>query len=379
MGSLFENIQNKNAVETLNALNKALKEKTLAAIGEARKQVAVDIFGDTEPHGDKQVNEAKTPRKDTRMNATIEDHGFKYTGKSGSFNKYEHPSGHTFEHKFPTPNGNHSFRHRNSAGKVLHASSNTGDTEINYLLNREFPKKKMTEALTDEQRKKLKDPICTNCGKVAGEHPNAKCKKHIKWDVSMVGKKPVKEAETPVKHQEHRKSEAKMPVSAKEKSQKRKDWDNDVRMPWPDDYRMGKGSRSAISGFSEHVKMTEAEKGEDCPKCGETIMRDGTCGCHPHWKDARAQAKSFKKSLDKVADKAMRRRRKKMNESTLDSYERKAPGLFVHPQGHKIEVDRTKGTITHTPKEGWGKPKTFGHSALTSLQTHVANFHGEEK
>jgi hypothetical protein len=49
--------------------------------------------------------------------------------------------------------------------------------------------KLMAEGLTADQKKKLKDPICNNCGKVAAEHPNEKCKQHVKWNVGMVGKK----------------------------------------------------------------------------------------------------------------------------------------------------------------------------------------------
>ena len=50
--------------------------------------------------------------------------------------------------------------------------------------------KLMAEGLTDTQKKKLKDPICNNCAKVEGKHPHPGCKKFVRWDVSMVGKKP---------------------------------------------------------------------------------------------------------------------------------------------------------------------------------------------
>jgi hypothetical protein len=49
-----------------------------------------------------------------------------------------------------------------------------------------YPDDELTEALTDDQSKKLKDPICNNCTKTAQEHPHAKCKKFVKWDTSMV-------------------------------------------------------------------------------------------------------------------------------------------------------------------------------------------------
>jgi hypothetical protein len=85
---------------------------------------------------------------------------------------------------------------------------------------------------------------------------------------------------TEAPHQEHRRAGDKAPVSAKAKSQKRKDWENDVRMPWPKDYvkhgngesssRMGNAARAAAS----HGEMDEAEshfgQHENCWQCGKS-------------------------------------------------------------------------------------------------------------
>lgn len=46
MKNLMEEIQKKNALGATAMITKALKAKTVAAIAEARKQVAVEIFGD---------------------------------------------------------------------------------------------------------------------------------------------------------------------------------------------------------------------------------------------------------------------------------------------------------------------------------------------
>lgn len=206
MRTLLEDIQNRNAFEVTNALNKALKEKTLVAIGEARKQVAVEIFGDTTGDGGtgSEINEAREPKKPHSMHYDFKDRGFNYKGTKNGFRHYENSEGHKLKHKFPTEMGNHSFKHSGPTGKTVMHSGNTSDTEIMQHMMQHFPHKS--------------DP------------------------------KDMKEGE----HQEHRRAEAKMPVSAKEKNQKRKEWDDDVRMPWPKDYisggRKDPGSRAGNSG-----------------------------------------------------------------------------------------------------------------------------------
>ena len=174
--TLLEDIQNKSAIETLNTLNKALKEKTLTAIGEARKQVAVDIFGSSdEPEGGV-VSEARDPfgmgKKDLER---------------------------------------------------LHG--------IDQSIKKEVAAK---------NGKKCSGGVTGHHVGLPHQYKNGKCKN--------CGKSPMDEGE----HQEHRRAEAKMPISAKEKSQKRKDWDDDVRMPWPKDYsgggRKDPGSRAGNSG-----------------------------------------------------------------------------------------------------------------------------------
>jgi hypothetical protein len=54
----------------------------------------------------------------------------------------------------------------------------------------------LAEALTPDQKKALQAPRCNNCSKLETDHPHPGCKKFVKWDVSMVGKKSkVSEAE----------------------------------------------------------------------------------------------------------------------------------------------------------------------------------------
>ena len=146
--TLLEDIRNQNAVGATDAITKSLKDKTFAAIAEARKQVAVDIFGDE----DAIVEAVREPKKNTGMHDKIKSHGFDYTGTNGGFRQYKNADGHILKHKFPTTNGNHSFTHLKpstmrpgfTGGKVWN-SPNTGDTEIAQHLEKHFPKK-MSEA-----------------------------------------------------------------------------------------------------------------------------------------------------------------------------------------------------------------------------------------
>lgn len=55
--NLLENFWNKSAVDATNVITKALKGKTMAAIHEARKQVAAEVFG-----GPTEIDEAKEAR-----------------------------------------------------------------------------------------------------------------------------------------------------------------------------------------------------------------------------------------------------------------------------------------------------------------------------
>jgi hypothetical protein len=55
----------------------------------------------------------------------------------------------------------------------------------------------------------------------------------------------------------------------------------------------------------------------------------------------------------------------------LKDYKKNEAGEYVHPEGHKITVNKEKGEITHTAKDG--KPRTFKH--LGDLHPHLSKLH----
>jgi hypothetical protein len=55
----------------------------------------------------------------------------------------------------------------------------------------------------------------------------------------------------------------------------------------------------------------------------------------------------------------------------LKDYKKNEAGEYVHPEGHKITVNKEKNEITHTTKDG--KSKTFKH--LGDLHPHLSKLH----
>jgi hypothetical protein len=131
-------------------------------------------------------------------------------------------------------------------------------------------------------------------------------------------------------HQEHRRAGDKSPQSKGEKSQKRKDWDNNVRMPWPKDYvkrnnrEPGSGMGTAAGALASHG-MDEDEdfnQHSDCGSCGKEGVwcnKAGVCkscldkGPNPAKKMAegekgnpRQDVRDMKKGLDKMANRQMK-------------------------------------------------------------------------
>ena len=92
----------------------------------------------------KDIAEAvREPTRNTRIHDKLIDHGFEYKGTRNGTRHYIHKSGSSYgeaTHKFPTPNGNHSFSIRGS-GKVNWKSTGTSDTEIQQHLEKHYPKK----------------------------------------------------------------------------------------------------------------------------------------------------------------------------------------------------------------------------------------------
>jgi hypothetical protein len=157
MKNLVEDIQKKNASAATNAITKALRAKTVAAIAEARKQVAVQMFGDLSeaPHQEHRRAEKKdkAPMKKGEMSQAAKDWR---SDKRMAWPK--------------------DYGQRGSSSPLSGFNKTHTYDE--------------SEHIDEVDTKKLNNPICNNCAKTAENHPNTKCKKFVKWNVNMVGKKP---------------------------------------------------------------------------------------------------------------------------------------------------------------------------------------------
>ena len=121
---------------------KAHHEKSGQTVsGATRTQAARHLLPHVEKlmpqHQKKKVNEAREPQKNTGVHERLKRHGFEYKGTKNGFRTYTQGE-HEVKHKFPTLNGNHSFKHTKGPKTVMH-SANTGDTEIQDHLDKHFP------------------------------------------------------------------------------------------------------------------------------------------------------------------------------------------------------------------------------------------------
>jgi hypothetical protein len=114
--------------------------KKLHAANYPKFEVSPDIQKEEE------FNEGRKPHKNPLMHARLTDHGFEYKGTNSGFQHYKNSEGHRIKHKFPTPNGNHSFTHEDPSGKVVWKSPSASDTEIHKHLEKHFPTGKLGEA-----------------------------------------------------------------------------------------------------------------------------------------------------------------------------------------------------------------------------------------
>lgn len=100
----------------------------------------------------------KGPRKSLRIHSEFEEAGFTYKGRKGSFHEFEHPDGDTILHKYPTPNGNHSFKHLGPNGKTVWGVSNTSHGYITQHL------REIGASRTLQKEEKEAASRCVNCG-----------------------------------------------------------------------------------------------------------------------------------------------------------------------------------------------------------------------
>jgi stalled ribosome alternative rescue factor ArfA len=107
--------------------------KKLHAANYPKFEVSPDIQKEEE------FNEARKPHKNPGMQARLADHGFEYKGTNSGFQHYKNSEGHRIKHKYPTPNGNHSFTHEDPSGKTVWKSPSASDTEIHKHLEKHFP------------------------------------------------------------------------------------------------------------------------------------------------------------------------------------------------------------------------------------------------
>jgi hypothetical protein len=412
MEPLVEQLKENKALEVTTTLESMLKQKTREAIEETRKQVAADTFGVSFESTDPKLQEA--------IDAA-------YYGKEqlDEGSEVDHPlakelADHAVHNHEQYHQGNHDSRHGGWAMHDLHTwAKNYAKKKDKGVYDKELAVKGLTHAIRNSEASTFGQAHGTKHGQRISGATRTQAARHLLPHVEKLmpqhqKKKDVKEAEIAEKRDPfgHSKKELsqlgamsqgiKNQVAA---SKPKSNFQRDL-----EDWR--KHDRGAIP----KGKLGEAEK-SDVPSADEVAKHDkwaagirakaakGQGEFNKKWHAAKDdnERKALKKhafqhdydipwshsvhqSKSPIHSFATEEVKKKVNEEYLaeaipypakskhlsDYKKTDKPGVFHHPDGHRIEIDKDKGEIHHY-SAGSSKPKTFKHAS--DLHAHLMKLH----